>query len=983
MTDIRIVYLSVLLSILLCISCKQSAGLTLEIHDRNHIALVGNNLCSRMINFGHFETELYMRYGDSSLVIRNLCDGGNTPGFNPHSAKDHPWAWEGADQYQTDLAVDSRSIGYFPSPDDWLTLVEADVIVGFFGFNEAQYGEAGLERFKGELSAWVDHVHEQQYNGASAPKVAIVSPTAYQDITDVYDVPDGKKENLLLLRYTEAMKKVAQDKGLVFVDAFAWSKKMYRKGKRLTSDGLQLTDEGYQEFSTFLVDEIFGESPGHSGQHRSLVRGAVMEKNWMWHNDYKMPNGVHVYGRRFEPFGPDNYPAEIEKIRQMTEIRDRAIWAATSGLLLNVMTEDLQTATLPPVETNYTKDKEEYLYGDDALSRIYTAPGYHLELFASEKDFPDLANPVQLSFDNAGRLWVATMPSYPHYRPGDDKPNDKLIILEDTDGDGKADKQSTYADGLHLPIGFEFAPEGVYISQGTNLKLLKDTDGDGRADQEEIIYSGFDDHDTHHAISAFCADPSGAIYMAEGVFLHTNVETPYGTVRGTHGGFYRFNPTRRHLERTAQLSIPNPWGIAFDEWGQNIFAETSGPSVRWMMPGSVAPRYGHFTPKGLDLIEEEHMVRPTSGLEFVYSSHFPDEVQGDFLINNAIGYLGTKQHYLVDSATGYNGRYRQDLLWSDDKNFRPVDMEFAPDGSLYIVDWHNILIGHMQHNARDPLRDHVHGRIYRLTYPSRPLVTPPAIVGASIETLLNNLKLAEYRARYRTRRELRGRDQENVLTELAKWVGLLDHSDPRYEHHRLEALWVTWGLNVVDQKLLTELLNSQDYRVRAAAVHVVRYMGHQLPDQADLLLHAAGDEHGRVRLEALVAASWLHHKVALPIIEKVAEQAMDDWMLGAYEAAMAVITGTDVEEEAKEEIKTHLVGGDIDHYKRGKAIYERDGYCGTCHQANGKGLQASGFPPLAGTKWANGSEERLIKLSLKGLHGPIEVLGKNIQDKFL
>jgi glucose/arabinose dehydrogenase len=139
------------------------------------------------------------------------------------------------------------------------------------------------------------------------------------------------------------------------------------------------------------------------------------------------------------------------------------------------------------------------------------------------------------------------MPSYPHYRPGDARPNDKLIILEDTDNDGKADKQTIFAENLHLPIGFELAPEGVYVSQGTNLKLFTDTDGDDKADKVEVLLSGFDDHDTHHAISAFCADPSGAFYMAEGVFLHTNVETPYGPVRATNGGFYRYDPKRKKI----------------------------------------------------------------------------------------------------------------------------------------------------------------------------------------------------------------------------------------------------------------------------------------------------------------------------------------------------------------------------------------------------------------------------------------------------
>ena len=159
------------------------------------------------------------------------------------------------------------------------------------------------------------------------------------------------------------------------------------------------------------------------------------------------------------------------------------------------------------------------------------------------------------------------------------------------------------------------------------------------------------------------------------------------------------------------------------------------------MPASIKPLYGVGTKKTPNLVEKDHQVRPTSGLEFISSSHFPDDIQGDILVNNTIGFLGTKQHEILDDGTGYKFKFRQDLLTSDDRNFRPVDIEFAPDGSLYIVDWHNALIGHMQHNARDPLRDHSHGRIYRITYPSRPLVNPPKIHDATIEQLFDNLKL--------------------------------------------------------------------------------------------------------------------------------------------------------------------------------------------------------------------------------------------------
>lgn len=963
------------------VGCSTDNTSYLNLSKDDHIVLVGNNLGSRMMNFGHFETELQVRYPDSMLFIRNMCDGGNTPGFRPHSGRVSPWAFPGAETFQTELANPSGSQGHFETPDEWITRLEADIIIGFFGYVESFAGEAGLDNFKRELAAFIEHTLSQRYNGQTSPQLALVSPIAFEDLSGSFDLPDGKEENKNLKLYAEAIQEVAAAHEVLFVDLFDPTEEWYNETEAfLTTDGFQLTDEGYARLAPVLADRLFGSQKPAAETHRELIHAAVQEKNWMWHNDFKIPNGVHVFGRRYEPFGPDNYPAELKKIREMTALRDQAIWKANRGEVMDVKQADTQTSTLPPVETNYKPSAKngttEYLYGKDAIKKFSLPAGYQIELFASEEDFPDLANPVQLSFDNKGRLWVAVMPSYPHYRPGDERPDDKLLILEDTDGDGKADKQTTWVDGLHLPTGFEFAPEGVYVAQGTNLMLYTDTDGDDKADRSEIILSGFDDHDSHHVISAFSTDPSGAIFMGEGVFLHTSVETPYGTVRGTNGGFYRYNPQRRHLERTAQVPIPNPWGIAFDTWGQPFFAETSGPALRWMTPGTIKPYYGESHYKGHDLVEQEHRVRPTSGMEFVSSRHFPDDVQGDMLINNTIGFLGTKQHQMVEDTTGFKLKFRHDLVQSTDKNFRPVDMEFAPDGSLYVVDWHNVLIGHMQHNARDPLRDHQHGRIYRITYPSRPLVEPAKVAGASIDELLDNLTLPEYRTRYRSRRELRGRDAAEVMHSLRKWVDGLDRQDPRYDHHLLEALWVSWGLDQIEEPLLRRLLNASDYRVRSAAVRTLRYVGHQIADQAALLKQAAADDHGRVRLEAIVAASWLSPEQGMPILDEAAKHPLDRWIKPAYETAVAHINGKTVEQKIQEEVKTHLKGRELAVFIKGKEIYEREGFCITCHQEDGKGLVSSGFPPLAGTDWVTGSEDRLIKIALKGLYGPIEVLGE-------
>lgn len=973
--------LSTLLASLLLIGSTH-AEVTLEKGSR--ITLVGNGLGSRMMNYGHFETELHLRYPQHQLTIRNLCDEGNTPGFRPHSGRDNPYAFPGAEKFlslpNTKYKWGTSSVGngFEKTPDAWLNEVKADVILAFFGYNESFNGPGGLDAFKQELTGFIEHTLKQNYNGKSAPQLALVSPTAFQNLSALYATPDGVAENANLALYTKAMEQVAAANKLSFVNLYAPTSQWFTEDKTpLTRDGALLTEAGYRKLTPLLADSLFGKSKSAQDK-RAVIHKAVMDKNWLWLNYHKIPNGVHVFGRRHKPYGPDNYPFELEKLAKMVEVRDQAIWAALAGNPFDLALADAKTGELPVVKTNFKPSGKngalDFRSGSEVLKSLEVPEGYKIELFADESRFPDLANPVQLSFDNKGRLWVATMPSYPHYVPGGPFPDDKLLILEDTNGDGMADKQTVFADKLHLPMGFEFSQDGVYVSQGYRLMLLADTNGDDKADVREVVMSGFDDHDTHHAISAFCADPSGAFLMGEGVFLHSHVETAYGPERSFNGGFWRYNPARRHLERVARLEIPNPWGIAFDDWGQDFFADTSGPDMRWMLPGSINVGYGNFAPNPPNLLEVR--VRPTSGLEFVSSRHFPDEVQGDILINNTIGFLGTKQHTMQDEGTGFKSKFRQDLIKSNEGNFRPVDMEFAPDGSLYVVDWHNPLIGHMQHNARDPNRDHAHGRIYRVTYPARPLVKPARVAGASIAELLENLKLPEYRARYRSKRELRGRDHNEVVSAIKKWTASLDAKDANYEHHLCEALWVTWGIDRIDEAIVLKLLKAKDHRARCVAVRALRYNGHRIASQAKLLEEAAGDAHGRVRLEAIVAASWLGKSEGLAVLMKAEAVGIDKTMETTFKAAKAHLEGKAIEGEPTVTYKTELKGDDKKSFLRGAEVYHKEGHCGTCHQDDGNGLPAAQFPPIAGSKWITGSEERLIKLTLHGLMGPIEVKGK-------
>ncbi len=976
------------------------------------IVFLGNGLAERDTWYSRMEPELHLRFPSQELWVRNMGKPGDTPGFRPHASRASQWAFPGAEKFHPDLQMHLGK-GFFPTPDQWLHFLKADTIVAFFGYNESFDGPDRVDNFAAELDAFVTHTLGLAYNGKEAPRLALVSPLAYEDLSATRDLPDGTTENANLALYTAAMRQVAEKHRLTFIDLFQLSRDLYsRQDAPFTINGFAPTERGYEQIGKWIADGLYGPQERQSAADPQLVHAAVKEKDWFWNNDYNLVNGVHTHGQRYNPFGPQNYPDEVLKTRQMAALRDGLIHDVAQGKTTDLAVDDSRTHPLPEVPTNFDPNDAKgkmgsasYLDGKKAIESFTMADGYAVELFASEAEFPDLRNPVQLSFDNQGRLWVAVMPTYPHYKPGDPKPNDKLIILEDTDGDGRADRQTTFADGLHLPIGFEIAPEGVYVSQEPNLCLLVDENGDDRADRMDILMHGFDTHDTHHAISAYCADASGAIYMGEGRFLHSQVETPYGPRRVNDGGVWRFDPKSFRLERYSQADYSNPWAIAFDRWEQCTIGDGSPGQSYWGLPVSAKMPYGIENPKVETIVPKRS--RPTSGAEFVSSRHFPDEHQGAFMIANSIGFLGVSMASVREDGSGFAGDLVADLISSNDPNFRPVDIEFAPDGSLYLVDWHNALIGHMQHNARDPNRDHDHGRIYRITCPDRDLVDPPIIDGAPIATLLENLKLPEYRARYRTRRELRGRPGDEVIPAVKAWAAALDQSHPDYDHHLCEALWATWAQNSPDGDLLLLCLHSQRHEARAAAVSVIRFAHDKIPNHADLLMRAARDAHGRVRLEAIVAASWLDNedgaRVALealklpldrwmgPVTDFILQHTLADDIAALKSAGQLDLTDNPVARDyldgkikiaeaiVSEEDKSYgptkgLSQAQMKVYELGKQVFNRDAHCATCHQPHGQGIPKI-YPPLTDVAWTE-DDERLIKIALKGLWGPIEVKGE-------
>jgi hypothetical protein len=258
-------------------------------------------------------------------------------------------------------------------------------------------------------------------------------------------------------------------------------------------------------------------------------------------------------------------------------------------------------------------------------------------------------------------------------------------------------------------------------------------------------------------------------------------------------------------------------------------------------------------------------VRPVGGTEILASQHFPEAMQGNLIVLNTIGFRGLLSYKISEEGAGLSIAEVEPILQSADENFRPVDAEVGPDGALYFVDWHNPIVGHMQHNLRDTTRDREHGRVYRVTYAGRPLLTPPRIAGEPVARLLQLLGDPNDRVRYRTRLELGGRDSGEVMTALSAYIGSLNSAEPHYERRMMEALWVQQWHNRVDPKLLERMLRSKEPLARAAATRVLCYWRDRIPNALALLKVQANDSHPAVRLEAVRAASFFQSSEAAQV----------------------------------------------------------------------------------------------------------------------
>lgn len=495
--------------------------------------------------------------------------------------------------------------------------------------------------------------------------------------------------------------------------------------------------------------------------------------------------------------------------------------------------------------------------------------GFEVNLFAAD---PKLHKPIQINFDPRGRLWVAASEVYPQIAPGQ-KPTDKILILEDTNGDGTADKTTVFADGLLIPTGVEPGDGGAYVANSTELVHFKDTDGDDKADQSRVVLSGFGTEDTHHILHTFRWGMDGMLYMNQSIYIHSHIETPYGVRRLNAGGIWQFRPETMQLSVFARGWV-NTWGHAFDRWGQSFATDgAGGEGINYVVPGASYPAvYG--VPRIL------HGLNPGSpkycGLEIVDGRHLPEDWQGNLITHDFRGHRVCR-FIVSDDGSGFAARQQPDLISSRHVAFRPIDVKQGPDGAIYIADWYNPIIQHGEVDFRDPRRDHTHGRIWRITAKGRKTLPRPPLVGSDVATLLNSLKSPESFERQQVKRVLKELGAEKVRPALEDWVRSLDPQDPQFEHHRLEGLWLSQALDDVNPVLLAAVLKSKTSQARAAGVRVIPHWKEKLPAALAWLETAMADENPRVQLEAIRALSEFPQLQAAALALRAADGTLDQF----------------------------------------------------------------------------------------------------------
>ncbi len=929
-----------------------------QIDPNETVVLIGQENFVREQKGGELEAQLASAFA------------GKTPRFRS-------MAWEADTVYEQ-----WRDLNFGP----WAGQIEsagATMMVAQFGQMEALDGVKRLAEFTSAYHRLLDQF------ATRTRRLVLVSPMPFEKPLASH-APDLTQRNGDVAAYANTVREIARQRGAVFVDLPAALAKR-TSGRRLTEDGVHLTADGLREVAA-MVARSLGAEPNLSATLDPL-RTAIVEKNRLWFDCWRPANWSFVYGDRMEQkFGKaggsePSLREAFERQRSLVEAADARIHALARG-------NQPEALALPKLRTSPEEAKA--LSPEDQLATFTTAEGYQINLFASELD--GVVKPTQFSWDEKGRLYVACSPTYPQSLASEPAA-DYILVLEDTDGDGRADKSWKFAEGLTMVQGVEPGAGGVYVCDFDQLLHFRDTDGDGKADERRVFFSGFGIGDTHQLINSICHGPDGSLWFSQGLHAMSRVETPWGVARLDRAAVWRLRPRELRLEGFfgGGMAGANCWGVAFDDFGQVFHKSGDRPHGYWTVPGMVrgASPTGSSSTRDANASyantpEQYHSVGPlfdtspkTTALDIIGTRALPDDIQGCALIGGYFGAL-VELHRFQDAGSGFKTTQLPRLVKSTDNAFRPVDVSGGPDGAIYLADWYNPVIGHYQASYADPQRDRTHGRIWRVSAKGRAPIRQPNLAAMKPAALLDQLRSPERWTRYQAKRLLFDAPAAEMLTVADAFVAKLPSATPEDERLLLEVTGVYEAHEAPRPALLARLLAAKDARVRAYGARVAGMWANRLPDPLKLLRERVQDENPRVRLEAVVAASYLTKPEAVEVVAAAVDRPRDPFLDYAMRqsaralqprwASAFAANGLHLGSDAQTGYLKKLLGTPPKRASPGEMVYEMA--CLPCHQPEGKGLPGV-YPPLAGSEWVRADASRLIKVVLHGLTGPLTVAGQN------
>ena len=765
-------------------------------------------------------------------------------------------SWEADTVFRQGTVIERWRKDGFGSRAEQLQRVETTVVIVQFGQLESMAGPDHIDRFVKAYQQLIDQFQ------AHARLVVLVTPTRFERSPNPL-VPDLTRHNASLALYIKAIRQIAKERDLGLVDLYSGG------SSSLTDNGMHITAAAQQQVARQIASQLGVALPGE--KEIEPLRLAVMEKHRLWYDYWRPANWKLLFGddsrRQFTRGGENWVPfrEEWKFLHSKIALAEDRIWKIARG--------DADPGPDGPGPEKLHADPSADVEKELASFRV--PDGFKVNLFASEKE--GLTSPLNLRWDPAGRMYVTVTTTYPHVFPGR-LPNDKVILLEDRDDDGRADRSTVFAEGLNIPTGLEWGEGGLYVGQNTELLFLEDTDRDGQADRRRVLLGGFGNGDSHQTINSFVWSPAGELFFGQGDGCESRVETPWGARNLFQAGFYRFRPRRLQLDPLLDdfMGPGNPWGVVFDRWGQ-VFCVDGAGGVTFLSPGQLPTTHrlklGRIGDPG-----------GYCGVGLLDGRHLPASMQGHFVVGDFKGNR-VKRFSLKDDGSGFALNWEEAILQSSHRNFRPVDVKVGPDGAIYVVDWYNPITCHQDDSYRDPTRDKAHGRIWRISR-SEPSTRPADLLRAPLGEVLDALMSPESWTRYQAKRALTVRDPVRVGKAIDSWVRSLDPALPGYEHHLYEALGCCATLEIVQPALLRRLLAARTPQARAYASRIVGRWHDRLEDPLSLLASRIEDEHPRVRMEAVLAAAAIPTAESITMVARVTGKPMDGWTGYAFKQAV-------------------------------------------------------------------------------------------------